>query len=202
MAKLSENLVLPTATGVYVALFTPREPLPGSGPNKKPRYQIILLYDKATAAKTLGPLMAAALRVAEAKWPGKGAAILKAMPYPVVRDGDKEYPDDPMFRGKYFVKASTEADPRRRPPQVVDARKQAVLDDEGAYSGCTFNVSVRLFPFGGEGKTYKPGVGVGLNNVQVVSRGTRLDGRKSAEEEFSEVDDGSSEPSGDGPGLI
>lgn len=201
MAKLAENIILPTATGVYVALFTPREPQPGSPPGKKPRYQITLLYPKTTAQKVLAPLLQAALRVADAKWPNKGAQVLKAMPYPIVRDGDVLYPDDPMFRGMYFVKASTEADPRRRPPQVVDGRKQPVLDDEGAYSGCTFNVSVRLYPFGGEGKTYKPGVGVGLNNVQVVSRGTRLDGRKSAEEEFGEVE-GGDEPSDGTGGLI
>jgi len=126
------------------------------------------------------------------------------MVYPLLRDGDGTTPEgDPLppeFHGKWYVKVSTEADPKRRPPQVIDGRKNAVLDDEGAYSGCTFNVSARLYPFGGEGKTYKPGIGVGLNNVQVVSRGARLDGRKSAEEEFGEVE-GGDEPEA-GPGLI
>jgi len=198
MAKLAENFLLPTAVGVYVSVFTPRDPPRGSPPGKKPRYSITLLYPKSTAGTTLKPFLDAAVRVADAKWPGKGLAIIKAMVYPLLRDGDGTTPEgDPLppeFHGKWYIKASTEADPKRRPPQVIDGRKQPVLDDEGAYSGCTFNVSVRLYPFGGDGKTYKPGVGVGLNNVQVVARGTRLDGRKTADEEFSEVE--GSEPEG------
>ena len=197
MAKVAENVVLPTATGVYVALFTPRDPMPGSAPDKKPRYQITLLYPKDKAEKLLAPFMQAVLRVADGKWPGKGKSVVQAMRYKVIRDGDADYPDDPTFRGMYYVKASTEADPKRRPPTVIDAHKNHVEDDEGAYSGCTFNVSVRLYPFDKAGNR---GVGVGLNNVQVVTRGVRLDGRKSAEEEFGEVEgDDIGSPSG---GLI
>jgi hypothetical protein len=208
MAKVAENLNMPTAVGVYVNLFTPREPppaKPGEKP-KKPKYQITLLYDKRTAPTVLKDFMSAAVRVADAKWPGKGAAIIKGMVYPLLRDGDgtalEGGPLPPEFHGKWFIKVQTNADPRHRPPQIVDGRKQMVLDDDGAYSGCTFNVSVRLYPFGGEGTTYKPGVGIGLNNVQVVARGPRLDGRKTADEEFLEVE--GSEPVADGPfsGLV
>lgn len=196
MPKVSENLVLPTAVGVYVALFSPRDPMPGSDATKKPRYQITLLYPKDKAEALLRPLMESAVKVADGKWPGKGLSIVKNMRYKVVRDGDADYPDDPTFRGMYYVKASTEADPKRRPPTVIDAHKNHVLDDEGAYSGCTFNVSVRLYPFDRSGNR---GVGIGLNNVQVVKRGVRLDGRKAAEEEFSEVEgDDIGTPSGGG----
>jgi hypothetical protein len=42
---------------------------------------------------------------------------------------------------------------------------------------------VALYPFDNSGNR---GVGVGLNNVMVVEKGPRLDGRKSASEEFAE----------------
>lgn len=185
MARMAKSLVLPPATGVYVSLFTPRDPPAGS--QGKPRYSIVLLYDKKDAAKLLAPLQAATVEVAEAKWPGKGAQKVKAMRYPVIADGDERYPDDPSFKGKVFVRASTQADPTRRPPGVVNAKMERLTDDEHAYSGCKFKVEVRLFPFDKAGNA---GIGVGLNNVQVVAEGERLDGRRNAEDVFEAVEGG------------
>lgn len=190
MAKMAKSLVLPPATGVYVSLFTPRDPPAGS--QGKPRYSIVLLYDKKDAAKLLAPLQAAAVEVAEAKWPGKGAQVVKAMRYPVIADGDERYPDDPSFKGKVFVRASTQADPTRRPPGVVNARMERLHDDEHAFSGCTFKTEVRLFPFDKAGNR---GIGVGLNNVQVIREGERLDGRRQAEDVFEAVEGGDDDAS-------
>lgn len=199
MAKMTKNLVLPPAVGVYVSLFTPRDPPAGS--QGKPRYSVVLLYPKTEASKkALAPLMSAAVEVAEGKWPGKGQEKVKRMRYPIVADGDERYPDDPTFKGMYFVRASTTADPTRRPPQVVGAdAKTAIVDDSEAYSGCTFRVSVRLFPFDRAGNQ---GIGIGLNNVQVLKQGTRLDGRKSAEDEFAEYAEAGGSEAGDGAGLL
>lgn len=188
MAKVSKTLVLPPAVGCYVSLFTPRDPPEGS--QGKPRYSLVLLYPKATAKKLLEPFLKAVNEVATEKWGAKGPDIVKRMRWPVVADGDERYPDDPAFAGMYFVRASSVADPNRRPPGVVDARVQRVTDDSEAYSGCTFRASVRLFPFSKAGNV---GVGVGLNNVQVVKKGTRMDGRREAEEEFEEVAEGGEE---------
>lgn len=182
MAKMTKELVLPEAVGSYVSLFTPRDPPPGS--NGKPRYSLVLLYDKKDASK-LAQLTAAVTEVAEQKWPGKGAQVVKAMRYPVIADGDDRYPDDPAFKNKLFVRASTQAEPTRRPPGVVDRQMNKLFDDEHAYSGCTFKAHVRLFPFDKAGNR---GVSVGLNNVQVVKEGERLDGRRNAEEVFTAVE--------------
>lgn len=188
MAKMAKSLVLPPAKGVYVSLFTPREPPAGS--QGKPRYSIVLLYPKKEAPKLLASLMAAAVEVAEAKWPGKGAEKVKRMRWPIVADGDERYPDDPSFKGMMFVRASTQADPTRRPPGVVNANVQRLHDDTEAYSGCTFKVEVRLFPFS---KAGNEGIGVGLNNVQVVALGERLDGRRNAEDVFESEEGGADE---------
>jgi hypothetical protein len=188
--KVTKNLVLPPALGVYVYLFRPQTALEEGKP---PRYSIVLLYDKKERAK-LQPLMDAVLAVAEEKWPGKGKDIVQKMRYPVIADGDARYPGDELFRGKIFVRASTQADPARRPPQVVGPDpKVSIVSDEEAYSGCIFRVSVRLFPFAKGGNI---GVGVGLNNVQVLQQGGRLDGRKSAATEFAEYSEGDGEQAG------
>jgi hypothetical protein len=53
---------------------------------------------------------------------------------------------------------------------------------------------VNLYPFD---KAGKKGVGVGLNNLQVVKKGDRLDGRQDAASEFAEFDEGGSSAEAD-----
>lgn len=183
MSKMTERIVLPPALGVYVSLFKPRDPPAGS--QGKPRYSLVLLYDKKDGAK-LDALRAAVKRVADTKWGAKAASVLAKQRYPVIADGDERYPDDPQFKGKFFVRASTQFDPTRAPPGVVNAQAKRILPQDAeaeAYSGCTYRVSVRLFPYDKAGNS---GVGVGLDNAQVVSKGERLDGRQDPESEFSE----------------
>jgi hypothetical protein len=196
MAKVAKTQVLPPAVGVYVSLFTPRDPPAGS--KGKPRYSLVLLYPKSKP-EVLDGFRKAALEVAEAKWPGKGASVVKRMKWPIIADGDERYPDDPTFAGMLFIRASTQADPQRRPPGVVNAQAKVVMDDGEAYSGCTFRTSVRLFPFDTAGSA---GVGVGLNNVQVVRQGVRLDGRKNAEDEFKEFAEPEDAAGGGGESLL
>mgnify|MGYP000937909710 CR=1 FL=1 len=186
MSKLTERIILPPAKGVYVSLFKPRDPPAGS--QGKPRFSLVLLYPKgAESDKLLAPLREAAKRVAETKWgPAKGASVLAKQRYPIIADGDERYPDDPTFKGMYFVRASTQFDPTRAPPGVVNAQAKRIMPQDGdaeAYSGCTYRTAVRLFPYEKAGNS---GIGVGLDNVQVVAKGERLDGRMDPESEFSE----------------
>lgn len=67
-------------------------------------------------------------------------------------------------------------------PGVVDRAAKPILDvEEEVYPGCLVNVSLFAFGYENSGNT---GITFGLNNVQKVKDGTRLDGRKAAEEEF------------------
>jgi hypothetical protein len=50
------------------------------------------------------------------------------------------------------------------------------------YAGAIVNVSLHAFPYEWKGK--KKGISFGLNNIQFVKDGPRLDGRKRAEDEF------------------
>ena len=197
MASKVKRITLPPALGVYASLFKPRPPMKAGG---KAKYQVVLLYPKAEAKRLLNPLESAIREVADAQWGDKAKQVLAKMRYPVIGDGDERYPEDPVFRGMAFVRASTEQQPYitnaavdaefPRPPVGAKNPRTGVelreLGQEEAYSGCTFKAAVALFPFDVEGNK---GVGVGLNAVQVVKRGERLDGRKSAVDTFEEEEE-------------
>ncbi len=178
---MKKTVVLPPALGSYVNVLKPRLP-PNSKPGDEPLYGIVLLYPKADADALLAPLRKAALEVAEAKWPGKGASVLGRMKYPVVGDGDERYPENRSFAGMVFVNAKRKES--FGPPGVVDNQVQRVVTQDEVYSGCTVRAQVDLFPFdhpvGGKG------VGVGLANIQVVRKGPRLDGREEPEQAFAD----------------
>lgn len=81
-------------------------------------------------------------------------------------------------------------------PQVVDQKRQDVIDPDRVYAGCwcRFHINAYAYdhPKGGKGVSF------GLNAVQIVRDDTRLDGRKSASEVFGdvEVEDDSPPPKG------
>src|SRR6266545_3743702 len=178
-----KTLNLPPAIANYVSVFVPR-----LGVNAKPgdekKYSVVLTYPKAEAQKVLAPLRAAALAVADAKWPGKGAAIVKAMRWPVIADGDERLNGDgePMFPGEFFVTAKRNESFGQ--PGVVDRKVQTILDPKEVYSGVTVIAQVNLYPY--DNPLGGKGVGVGLNNLQVVKATPRRDGRIPAEEAFEE----------------
>jgi hypothetical protein len=170
------KLVLPPALGSYADIFTARQI---KGSTSGPKFSISLLWDKT--AKVIGPIRQAIESVAIGKFGPKVKAKLAQQGSPFwnpLRDGDIEKPDDPLYAGKWFMNASSS-----KKPGIVNAQCVKVFEEEEAYSGCVYRASVNFFAFD---KAGKQGVGCGLNNLQVVSKGPRLDGRKDAEEEFKE----------------
>lgn len=183
MAKTVKKLVLPPALGSYAFIFKPREAM---DPSQKPKYGITLIWPKAEKEK-LRPLTEAIVEVARSKWGDQAVAMLKAGKlHNPLRDGDADRPEDKVFKDSVFANASSQ-----NAPGIVDRQTQKVFEDSEAYSGCTFRASVALFAFDKNGKK---GVAIGLNNLQVVSKGPRLDGRKPPEEDFKDFVD---EPSKD-----
>jgi hypothetical protein len=169
-----KKLILPPALGSYVTVFKPRAF--EEGPAK---YSIVLLWDKADKEK-LKALSASVVEIATQAFGPTALDLLKAgkLKNPL-RDGDTEK-DDALYKGKYFLTASANED---KQPAVVDKHLQPIFEESECYSGCTFRASVALFSFDKKGNK---GVAVGLNNLMVVSKGPRLDGRKSAEDDFKE----------------
>jgi len=98
-----------------------------------------------------------------------------------LNDGDIDKPDDAVYAGNFYLNATC-----ANKPQVVDRKKNEILDKEEIYSGMHGLVSVNFFPFDNSGNK---GVGVGLNNLMKTKEGDRLASQTSAADDFAEVDD-------------
>lgn len=144
----------------------------------------ILLPDNPSIAAVEAALAAAA----QAKWPGKWEAMKRSGKlHWILRGGDdsieKGYPE-----GSLFFNARTEkrpgfvyshAEPGSNPPRpalVADADIGQVF-----YPGAVVNVSVGAYAYD---RPDKKGVSLGLNNIQFVRDGDRLDNRVAADKEF------------------
>jgi hypothetical protein len=173
---MAKTLILPPGIGSYVTVIEPKPDQQG-----KLKYSITVLVDKARANE-LNPLRAAVLEVATLKWGAKAAQILKAAKYPVIKDGDEKIDEngviDPIYKGKLYFSAKSD-----RKPMVIDANKNELFTDDDIYSGCLVRISANPYCYDYQGNK---GVSLGLNNVQMLKKGNRLDGRKSATDEFSE----------------
>lgn len=175
----STRIVLPVALGSYAFLFTARPPKDGKG---DPKFSLSLLIEKSREAE-LKPLRDLILKVAVEKFGPKAADIFGKNTLRLkqpIHDGDVERPEDESYAGKFYMTATT-----TRAPGIVDAKLQPVFEEGEAYSGCFFRASVAVYAFENESK----GVTIFLNNVQVVKKGPRIDGRVSAEREFAEFTD-------------
>src|SRR5882724_3198328 len=92
------------------------------------------------------------------------------------------------YKNKWFVNARS----KQRVP-IVDA-SLAPVDPSEVYSGCFFHAQLRFYPFDWN-KGQSKGVGCGLQNLMLVGKGKRIDGRETAEQAFKDftpdvMDDG------------
>jgi len=101
--------------------------------------------------------------------------------YEPLRDGDKELAsgekDDPIYKGKFFLNASSD-----KAPGVVGSDAKPIIDQNILYAGCIVRGDINPFPYKNSGNC---GVGWGLNNVMFIREGSRLDGRVNAEDAFA-----------------
>lgn len=182
---MAKNIILPPGIASYATLLEPRPDQMG-----KLKYSVSVLISKARAGE-LEPLRKAALEVATGKWGNKGKTILENQKYPLIKDGDKVIDEDTGkpksgYAGMFVVSLRSD-----RKPQIIDAQKNEVFTDDDVYSGCMIRVSGGVFAYEVQGNK---GVSVGLNNVQVLKKLARIDGRKSAVDEFEEYKDEEVDP--------
>jgi hypothetical protein len=168
--KTSESVKTPRALGCYVFLTKPR-----AQDNGDPAYSIALLFEKTA---DLSKVEAAIVEAAVGKWGPNAVAALKSgrLRNPL-RDGDEKFTEtgDQHFKGKRFLNAKSTSR-----PGLVDTNMQPV-DPNEVYSGCFFHAAVRFYAYDKNGNK---GVGAGLQNLMLVGKGTRIDGRKSADKDF------------------
>lgn len=146
----------------------------GNSPEKYSACIVIRGADTETLQKVRRAQEAAVQEGIKSKWRGKKPAKLK-LP---LRSGDEERPEDDVFKGNYFLNASSKLQ-----PGVVDLARNAILDKAEIYSGCYCRFSLNFYPFSVNGNN---GVAVGLNNIQKVADGERLAGGSRAEDDFDD----------------
>ena len=178
MATDALTLVTPKATLSFPHFDQPQQPQPGSG--GKAKYSGVFVF---AAGTDLAPLKAAVMAAAEAKWPGKAAAMFKsnALRSPFRTDGEsKGYAE-----GSTFISARSEQKPGlvylhagadNKPARVADADVREVF-----YPGAQVRAQLRAFAYDSNGNK---GVSFALNNVQKLGDGPRLDNRQDAVDAF------------------
>ncbi len=164
------SLITPIGIVSYPKLFVPEQVL-GQGEKK---FQVALIFEVNDPG--LAVLKAEAGRVANEFFKGNIPAKFKS---PFI-DGNTL--DDPASKGKIVIRFSCKED---RPPQVIGPDKKPITQQSGLiYPGCLGRVSTKCYGYDTAGNK---GVAFGLNNFQKTGDGPRIDGRKSADEEFDAV---------------
>lgn len=150
---------------------------------QEPKYSCVFLYPKNTDLKEL---KRAAFNAAIEKW-GPREKWPKNLRLPF-RDGD-EKTDLAGYEGHIFVSASS-----KQKPQVVGNKKvdgafpRIEKEDETFYAGCYARATLIAFAYD---KMGNKGVSFSLQNIQKLRDGEQFSGRRNADDEFDEVDDGS-----------
>lgn len=159
----------------YAHVFEPTSM--NEGEDKKYSTAILIpKKDKKTVAAIEAAVNAAKEEGKSKKFGGKIPAMLK-LP---LRDGDEEKPDDEVYKGMWFLNASS-----KKRPGVVDADRNEIMDKDEFYSGCYGRASLNFFAFAGKAK----GIAVGLNGVQKLEEGENLSGGSfNADEDFGDDD--------------
>lgn len=169
--KKAEAIKTPRALGCFVFLKTPRPGLSGG----EAKYSLMLLWPKSTALKAIKE---AIIETARSKWGANAELGFKngRLKSPL-RDGDKKFEEggDETFKSSVFMNASSTTR-----PSIIDPDRN-IIDPGEVYSGCYFHAALRFYAYDKNGNK---GVGCGLQNLMLVHKGKRIDGRKSAENEF------------------
>ena len=158
----------------YVNLVTPRVPTNGG----EPKYSATLLIPKSdtvTKAKLDAAINAAIQKGVSEKWGGQ----MPARPHVPVYDGDGVRDNGESFgpecKGHWVLTASS-----KQQPGVVDRNVQRVIDTTKIYSGMYGYAQLNCFAYLNAGKR---GVGIGLQNVQIIRDGEQLAGNRQAPED-------------------
>jgi hypothetical protein len=140
---------------------------------KTKKYSTAILFPKGADMSVLKEEIKA---VAEREFPGKP---LKSLRIGIRDQGEKDF--EGYADGAFFLNASSE----KRPP-VVDRFRQPIVEEDDVYPGIWAIVTLRVYAFKpSRGQQFAPGIGFGLQAVQVVKDGERLGaGMADPEEEF------------------
>lgn len=162
----------------YVHVFEPT----AIDENSEAKYSVSIIIDKDDK-QTLSAIQVAieeAKKLGKTKLVDSKGNIARNLKTPL-RDGDVERPEDEAYAGAMFLTASS-----FKKPGVVGKPATIELDEDEFYSGCYGRASLTFYAFN---KAGSKGIACGLNNVQKLEDGERLDGGVSAAADFGDDDD-------------
>lgn len=181
---MSSKLITPKALLSYPHLHQPQASTDG----KAPKYSACLIFTPETLADAkekalLDAMQAAAIDAINAKWPGKAQTLLQSEGFRkgFRRDATaKGYPEGSIYinvraqqqPGIVFAYAGPDGKPAKMAQEQIK---------EQMYPGAVVRASVSAFAYDNNGNK---GVSFGMNNLQKLADGPRLDGRVAAENEF------------------
>lgn len=167
----SLRVITPKARLSYPALFKPAKAMADGGEEK---FQCELIFPAGT---DLSELKKAANEAARAKWGNKIPAKLRS-PF---RSGDEDRVGKDGYEGAIFISCRS----KDKPGVVIGPNREPCMKESDVYGGCYVRVSVTAFAYDTGGNK---GVAFALNNVWKIADGEPFANRKSAEEEFADVE--------------
>lgn len=162
--------VCPKARLAFPALFKARA-FDELDTNSKAKFEATLLWPKDT---DLTPVKKAVMTAVVEKWGKDKTKWPKKLRLPF-RDGD-EFMDLAGYPGTIFIRASSVF-----APQVIDRYGQDITDQKQIYAGCYVKARLNAFAYETKGNV---GVSLGVQAIQKVSDGERLDGFGDAKSDF------------------
>ena len=140
----------------------------------EPKFGLVMVFPKTT---DISALKRAAEKVAREKWGDKLPEMMKAgkirLPW---RDGTEYAQYDGFDDTVVFIRATS-----TRPPGIVDAKLQRILDQTEFYSGCYARATVNAYAYDTKGNK---GVSFGLLNLQKIRDGESFVGSAKPEKDF------------------
>lgn len=167
----TRRVVTPTARLSFPALFEPKAMEEGG----KAQYSCELIFEKGA---DLTALKAAAREAMEAKWPDpKNRPKNIKSPF---RDGsDRE--GKKGYENCTFIGARS----KDKPQVVVGPNRAECTNQSDVYGGCYVRASVTAFAYDQAGNR---GVSFALNNVWKIKDGEPFGNRRTAEQDFEDVE--------------
>lgn len=146
------------------------------------KYDVTMLFDKDT---DISPIKKAINEVIKAKW---GDNPPKKLSNPIKKgdDADTVYEG---WAGKIVMSAWSKSK-----PGICDRQTNLILNENEFYSGCYARATINVFAWVRQSKA---GISIGLNNLQKLRDGDRLDGRVNAENDFDSMEDASDDTGSD-----
>jgi hypothetical protein len=180
---MADKLISPEAMLSYPALFEPK-----TTPSGDLKYGCALVFPEGS---DLSALKNAALAALEERWGSKAKDMLqrKQLKWPF-RDG-AEKDTQGYGPGTTFINVTS-----KQQPGVVDryagpdGKPRPITDPSEIYPGCFVRASLRPFTYDTNGSK---GVSFGLQNLQKLRDGERIDGRMRPEDEFEAIETGAAD---------